>query len=157
MNRGTVYRWWPTQTELLNDALQFHERHRADAPDTGSWEGDVRALITQLASLAADPIERALMATMISGRYPTLNETMLSWHRGHQPHWHAMIGRAIGRGEVSPDIDMATLIRTMPSPALTASLFDARALTQTEVDALVTLICRATVPQQARSEGERRA
>lgn len=150
VNRGTVYRWWPTPTELLNDALQFHERHRADAPDTGSWEGDVRSLITQLASLAADPVERALMATMISGRYPSLNETMMSWHRVHEPRWYGMIGRAVGRGEVSPDVDAGTLIRMMVSPALTASLFDSRALVPEEIDSLVMLICRATAPAPSR-------
>lgn len=144
VNRGTIYRWWPTSTELLNDALAFHARHRTDAPDTGAWESDVRSLITELASLAADPVERGIMATMISDRYPSLNDAMMGWYRNDLPHWFAMIGRAIGRGEVSPDVDPAIVLQMMLAPAVSVSLFEGRALTQDEIDSLVTLVCRAT-------------
>lgn len=144
VNRGTIYRWWPTSTELLNDALAFHVRHRTDAPDTGAWESDVRSLITELASLAADPVERGIMATMISDRYPSLNDAMMGWYRNDLPHWFAMVGRAIGRGEVSPDVDPAIVLQMMLAPAISVSLFEGRALTHEEIDSLVTLVCRAT-------------
>ncbi|MEV0668850.1 TetR/AcrR family transcriptional regulator C-terminal ligand-binding domain-containing protein [Mycobacterium sp. NPDC050441] len=144
VNRGTIYRWWPTSTELLNDALAFHARHRTDALDTGAWESDVRSLITELASLAADPVERGIMATMISDRYPSLNDAMMGWYRNDLPHWFAMIGRAIGRGEVSPDVDPAIVLQMMLAPAVSVSLFEGRALTHEEIDSLVTLVCRAT-------------
>ncbi|MFV8054268.1 TetR-like C-terminal domain-containing protein [Mycobacterium sp. 48b] len=144
INRGTIYRWWPTSTELLNDALAFHARHRTDAPDTGAWESDVRSLVTELASLAADPVERGIMATMISGRYPSLNDTMMGWYRNDLPHWFTMIGRAVERGEVSPDEDPAILLQMMLAPAVSVSLLERRALTHEEIDGLVTLICRAT-------------
>ncbi|WKG05922.1 TetR/AcrR family transcriptional regulator [Mycolicibacterium sp. HK-90] len=155
VNRGTVYRWWPTSTELLSDALAFHARHRTDAPDTGSWESDVRALVTQLASLAADPVERGIMAAVISGRYPSLNDTMLGWNRTDLPHWLAMIGRAIGRGEVSPDVDPAMVLQMILTPAVSISLFDGRGLTRDEIDSLVTLVCRATtVPRSPATDSE---
>ncbi len=144
VNRGTVYRWWPTATELLNDALAFHARHRTEAPDTGAWESDVRALITGLASLAADPVERGIMATMISGRYPSLNDAMMGWYRNDLPNWFAMVGRAIGRGEVDPDVDPAIVLQMMLAPAVSVSLFEGRALTHQEIDSLVRLVCRAT-------------
>jgi AcrR family transcriptional regulator len=144
VNRGTVYRWWPTPTELLNDALAFHARHRTDAPDTGSWEKDVRVFVTQLADLAVDPVERGIMATMISGRYPAVNETLMNVYRRDLPQWFAMVGRAVGRGEIHPDIDPAILLHMMLSPAVSVSLFEGRALTHKEIESLVTLVCRAT-------------
>ncbi|MGV0815568.1 TetR/AcrR family transcriptional regulator C-terminal ligand-binding domain-containing protein [Mycolicibacterium boenickei] len=146
INRGTIYRWWPTSTELLNDALVFHAHHRTDAPDTGAWESDVRSLITELASLAADPVERGIMATMISARYPSLNDAMMGWYRNYLPQWFTMIGRAIGRGEVSPDVDPAVALQMMLAPAVSVSLFEGRALTHEEIHSLVTLVCRATAP-----------
>lgn len=153
VNRGTVYRWWPTSTELLNDALAFHARHRTDAPDTGAWKSDVRALVTQLASLAADPVERGIIATMISGRYPCLNDAMMGWCRNDLPHWFAMIGRAMGRGEVDPDVDPAIVLQMMLAPAVSVSLFDGRALTDQEIDSLVTLVCRATTISRGPATG----
>lgn len=144
VNRGTIYRWWPTSAELLNDALAFHARHRTDTPDTGVWESDVRSLITQLASLAGDPVERGIMAAVISGRYPALNATMMGWFRNDLPQWLAMFGRAAGRGEVNPDVDPAIVLQMMLAPAVSVSLFEGRALTNEEIDSLVTLVCRAT-------------
>lgn len=145
VNRGTVYRWWPTPTELLDEALRFHSRHRTDAPDTGTWEGDVRSLITQMADLAVDPVERGIMATMISGRYPSQNDEMMAWYRRNLPQWFSMVGRAIGRGDVNADIDPAMLLHMMLAPAVSVSLFEERALSNEEIDSLVTLICRATL------------
>lgn len=144
VHRGTIYRWWPTSTELLDDAIRFHARHRTDAPDTGTWEGDVRALITGLASLAADPVERGLMAAVISGRYPSLSDALMSWFRDDLPQWFAMVDSAIDRGEVCADVDRSALLRMMLAPAVTVSLFDGRAMTADEIDSLVALVCSAT-------------
>jgi AcrR family transcriptional regulator len=152
VNRGTIYRWWPSSTELLDDALAFHARHRTDAPDTGAWESDVHSLITELASLAADPVERAIMATVASGRYPSLNEAMMGWFRNDLQHWVGVVARAVGRGEVSPDVDASSALHMMLAPAITISLFEGRALSQAEIDSLVTLVCRATaVPATPRT------
>ncbi|MGV0714680.1 TetR/AcrR family transcriptional regulator C-terminal ligand-binding domain-containing protein [Mycolicibacterium sp. XJ662] len=144
VNKGTIYRWWPTSAALLDDALVFHARHRTDAPDTGAWESDVRYLITELASLAADPVERAIMATVISGRYPSLNDAMMGWFRNDLTQWVTMVERGIDRGEVSADVDPAVVLHMMLAPAVTVSLFDGRALTPDEIDSLVALVCRAT-------------
>ncbi|VEG47094.1 Putative transcriptional regulator, TetR family [Mycolicibacterium flavescens] len=144
VNRGTIYRWWPTSAALLDDALVFHTRHRTDAPDTGAWESDVRSLIAELTSLAADPVERAIMATVISGRYPSLNDAMMGWFRNDRSQWLAMIERGVGRGEVSADVDPAMVLHMMLAPAVSVSLFEGRALTSQEIDSLVALVCRAT-------------
>ena len=146
VDRGTIYRWWPTSMELLDDALAFHVRHRTDTPDTEAWESDVRTLITQLASLAGDPVERGIMAAVISGRYPSLNDAMMDGFRSDLPHWIGMIEKAVGRGEVSPDVDPAMTLQMMLAPAVSVSLFEGRALTNEEIDSLVTLVCRATAP-----------
>lgn len=146
VNRATIYRWWPTSAALLNEALEFHTRHRTDVPDIGSWIADVRSLITELSSLAADPIERGIMATMVSGRYPSLDDAMMGWFRNDLPQWFTMINRAIDRGEVNADVDHAMVVRIMVAPAITVSLFENRGFTAEEIDSLVTLVCAATAP-----------
>ena len=54
----------------------FHYDRRIDPPDTGSWEGDVRAAITETAALVDEPVERALMVAMTTRRYPAFNKLM---------------------------------------------------------------------------------
>lgn len=82
----------------------------------------MRFLITEISSLAADPSERGITAMMASGRYPSLNATMMGWFKNDLPH-------------------------VMLAPAMTVSLFGNRGLTADEIEALVTLVCAATVPQ----------
>lgn len=144
VNRATVYRWWPTAGDLLADALEFHEARRGDAPDTGSWRDDVRAFITQLTAIFADPIERGLQATMISGRYPDLNEKLMAWTESLEPGWFAMVDRAIDRGEVRADADPAMVIRLLTAPAIAIALFKQREMTPDEIESLVTLVCDGT-------------
>ncbi|WP_182347022.1 TetR/AcrR family transcriptional regulator [Tomitella gaofuii] len=145
VNRATVYRWWPTATDLLADALSFHEAQRGDAPDTGSWVEDVRAFVTQFTSIAADPIERGFQATMISGRYPELNEELMAWSASFEPGWFAMVERAIDRGEVRPDVDPAMVVRLMTATAMSIALFKQREMQPEEIESVVCLVCNGTM------------
>jgi hypothetical protein len=70
------------------------------------------------------------MAAVISGRYPSLNDTMLGWNRNDFPHWFAMIRRAIGRGEVNPYVEPAIVFQV-----------------------IVTFVCRATTVLHASAAG----
>jgi len=82
---------------------------------------------------------------------------MMSSYRSDLPHWFAMIGRAVGRGEVNPDVHPAMLLHMMLSPAVSVSLFEERPLSAEEIDALVTLVCRATAVQAPASPAKRAA
>lgn len=144
VNRATVYRWWPTASDLLADALDFHDAQRGDAPDTGSWREDVRTFVTQFTSIAADPIERGMQATMISGRYPDLNEKLMAWTASFEPGWFAMVSRAIDRGEVRPDVDPAMVVRLLTATAMSIALFKQREMTPEEIESLVCLVCDGT-------------
>jgi AcrR family transcriptional regulator len=151
VNRATVYRWWPTQTALVNDALNFHTRHRTEAPDTGTWAGDVRALMTQIAALLDEPVERALIATMATRRYPAFNELMRESQRRVLPAWQAMVARAVDRGEVSSEVSTGAVLSMIISPLVTISLFEERLVTAREIGVYVDLLCRATNPATADS------
>jgi AcrR family transcriptional regulator len=48
--KTTIYRHWPTRTDLLRDACSTLGTP-LDAPDTGSFEADVTALVMNLAHL----------------------------------------------------------------------------------------------------------
>src|SRR6476661_6616837 len=77
VSRATVYRWWPTKTDLLREGLAVHTGRRLDPPDTGSWQGDLRALARQLAAFFSDPVEFAQNAIMASGSAPDFDALVL--------------------------------------------------------------------------------
>src|SRR5437764_10050904 len=45
VSKQTVYRWWPTKAALVLEALNEGAAAIAPFPDTGSFEGDVRAFV----------------------------------------------------------------------------------------------------------------
>lgn len=145
VNRGTVYRWWPTAGELLTDAVLFHYDQRIVPPDTGSWDGDVRAVMVAVADLMDEPVERAIMGAMATGRYPALNELMLqAWHNS-LPQWIEMVERGVDRGEVRPGTDAEAVLGLMMGPLTLPALFGGGSTSEQMLESLTELILQATV------------
>jgi AcrR family transcriptional regulator len=144
VNRATVYRWWPTPAELLADAVAFHWDYRIDAPDTGSWEGDVRATMAEAMALVDEPVERAIMAAMATGRYPEFNAVVMDAWQKSLPQWTGMVQRAVDRGEVRPGVDPHTVVNMMLAPLIATALLGRRGTSPHELELLIELVRRAT-------------
>lgn len=144
VNRATVYRWWPTPADLLAEAVAFHWDYRIDAPDTGSWEGDVRAVVTEAAALVNEPVERAIMAAMTTGRYPAFNDVVMGAWRKSLPQWVEMVQRAVERGEVRPEVDAHSVVNLMLAPLIATSLLGDGGRSSRDLEQLIELVCRAT-------------
>jgi AcrR family transcriptional regulator len=143
VSRTTVYRWWPTQPDLLREALTLHTR-RLDPPDTGSWPGDVYALIAQLTAFFSDPIELAQNAIIASGAHPEFTRFQLEYYEPTLAAWRQMVRRGIERGEVAVDVDPDTVIALIASPLLTIPLLQRRSPRPDEVIEIGKLVLRAT-------------
>ncbi len=154
VSRKTLYRWWPTRTDLLRNALALHTR-RLEPPDTGSWAGDVRALVAQLAAFLGDPVERAQNAILASGLYPDFNRVMLDYYGPIQAGWRAIVERGVARGEVADDVDPDAVVSAIASPLLVITLLERRAPSARERRALERLVLRATRPELAAAEETR--
>jgi AcrR family transcriptional regulator len=144
VNRGTVYRWWPTPTDLLIDATAFHWNQHLDPPDTGSWEGDVRAVMALTAALVEEPVERAIISAVTTGRYPAFRDLVVDVWNQSLPAWYGMVERGIGRGEVRPEVDPDTVVSLMMSPLISRSLFGVSRTSPEQLENLIDLVCRAT-------------
>lgn len=143
VSRTTIYRWWPTPTDLLREALAFHSR-RLDSPDTGSWPGDVHALLSQVAAFLSDPIERAQNSIMASGLYPAFSEVSLDFYQPLVAAWRHIVERGIDRGEVSRDVAPQVVLALMLSPLLAITLIERRSPTAEEIREFGKLVVRAT-------------
>jgi AcrR family transcriptional regulator len=155
VSRTTIYRWWPTPTDLLREALGAHTR-RLDIPDTGSWPGDVHALIAQLAAFFSDPMERAQNAVMASGLHPEFNAFMLEYFEPITATWEEVVRRGIERGEVSPDVDPSAVVLLISSPLLVITILLRRHPNHEELMELGDLVIRATAAAPPRQEATRK-
>jgi AcrR family transcriptional regulator len=143
VSRATIHRWWPTKSDLLHEALAHHTRS-LDAPDTGSWVGDVRAFARRLAAFFADPVEISQNALMASGAHPGYTAAVLEHYRPLFADWRGMLERAQARGEAAPGLDADAVLLALLSPLLLVPLLYRRALTRRELDGIVDLVLRAT-------------
>ncbi|MFE9479257.1 TetR/AcrR family transcriptional regulator [Streptomyces spororaveus] len=115
VNKTTIYRWWPSKSELLRDALLHSHLLRFEPADTGSLRGDLTALAGQIQELLDDEHRRTVVEAALVGavRHQAMRDLVVSFldHRfgRHQP----VFERAVARGDLPADADPAPLVDAM--------------------------------------------
>ncbi|MFC7307064.1 TetR/AcrR family transcriptional regulator [Streptomyces monticola] len=118
VTRATVYRRFPTLTELLVRAIEWEYRDTAagafDWPDTDAM---ITAWAEQLSSLRARSLVRRLYATV-----DDLPELLAAYQRAHGAHRgeavRATLERARAAGQFPPDSDLEVLQHILSGAAL---------------------------------------
>lgn len=115
--RTTVYRHWPHQSDLLFDCMSFR------TPELEAYDsGDIRAdLILQLTYLR-DMLERSpigpILATLMerNERDAEFAGMHAEYERKGTERLVEILKSAVERGDLRPDIDMATVSATLGGP-----------------------------------------
>ena len=146
--KATIYRRWPSKTELIIDAVAHMKRKQVDLenlPDTGTLRGDLLGLfkpqsieegerklriMTGLASLLAQ--DQALADAANAA-------VVQPWADAHL----ALMRRAVERGEVSASADLGTLSQVVPSMAAYRTLVQRKPI---DLAFLVSMIDGVIVP-----------
>jgi AcrR family transcriptional regulator len=149
VSRATVYRWWPTKTELLREGLAAHTGRRIDPPDTGTWRGDLQALAHRLAVFFSDPAEVAMSAVMVTGEAPEFDALVLEQYEPVFDAWRSMVERARARNEVRADVDADAVLLALASPLVVVPLLFHRAPTDTEIERLIDVVYAGSVDAAA--------
>ncbi len=107
VGKATIYRRWRTKHDLVVDTLSDVNRAIAVPPDTGSVEGDIRALMHLIATTVQSPAGAAVRSLLPAMRYqPALvdafrNGPLAVWRNAFSAMW----ARAEARGEVRAGMD----------------------------------------------------
>jgi AcrR family transcriptional regulator len=161
--KQTVYRWWNSKTEVLMDAFLEDSAADLEPPDTGSLESDLRAHLRDTTRFLigddAGAVYRALvgqaqhdseLAQTFRARY--LHEQQV---RDQKP-----FVRAIGRGELSPETDVAALAEWLVGPIHYRVIVTGESVDDTFIDAIVDsalLMCHRWSTRQASLPKKRNA
>ncbi|MDH2328975.1 TetR/AcrR family transcriptional regulator [Cereibacter sp. SYSU M97828] len=146
--KGTMYRRWPTKTDLVLDAVAHMKAQQIDLealPDTGSLRGDLLALFQPHEGAQVDRVLRAMagVVSMIS-QVPGLAET--GDYSIFEP-WIAantvLMNRAKARGKIAPAADVALAAQIIPSMAAYRALILRMAIDR---DLLVRLVDQVVLP-----------
>src|SRR5688572_5296009 len=104
VGKATIYRRWRTKEELVVDTVAELNAVEAEPVDTGSVEGDLRALMHAMVTLVNSPAGAATQALLSSMQHqPALAQAfrdgpMAVWNHAFDLVWE----RGERRGEVGP-------------------------------------------------------
>ena len=106
VGKATIYRRWRTKQDLVVDTISDLNRAEASAPDTGSVEGDLRAMMQQMVSMISGPTGAATLSLLSTiPHQPALadafrNGPLAVWRDAFAQLW----AHAEQRGEVQPGL-----------------------------------------------------
>lgn len=142
VNKTTVYRWWSSPLELVQEALSGFEALALPDIDTGSWEGDVEAFVRARLRLIRDPMAAGILRAVIAMGRPdaTLAEWVDRFWKPLEREWRSPIERAIERGELEASARDVPLIELVAGPLLLSHLATRRPPSRKAIAALVATI-----------------
>jgi AcrR family transcriptional regulator len=118
VHKTTVYRRWGTVDVLVADALDRTRETEWPVPDTGTVEGDLIAIATEVADTFADPDRHPVPVAIVVAALQS--DRALAAKRDFYAARHAdaakVVTRAVERGELPPHTDPVELVRLTCAP-----------------------------------------
>jgi AcrR family transcriptional regulator len=141
--KTTIYRHWPTRSELVLDACSRINAEQ-EVPDTGTFEGDVTALLTNVAGLLQTARWSSVTPSIIDAaeRDTAVAEIHARIQMGHATPFRDVIERAQRRGEIPAGTDPSALIASLLGPLFYRRWFSREALDATFVKSVVRTVIR---------------
>lgn len=142
IERSTLYRRNPDRWPIIIDAIiDFAERETAPH-DTGSFRGDLRATLLNLARALNGKLGPALMAVAAAlqgGAAPGQAERF--W-QSRMKRLDPMFDKAIDRGELQPDLEREELFSMAAGPIYFRRFIASRQVDDAWVEKVVDDVCR---------------
>lgn len=139
VHKTTIYRNWGDADGLVAEALASHFATDIPIPDTGSVEGDLRALACSLVATMTTQAGRALLATVLSDavRLPQLAEVKHALFVDRFQRAEPVVARAVERGELPADTDPAELLKALAAPIYFRLVFTGEPVDEATADRAV--------------------
>lgn len=110
VGKASIYLRWDSKEDLVLAALESVGPH-ASSVDSGSLEGDLRAMIEELLNLYTSDIGAGVQRFNLDHDVPAaLTERLADFRRSQVRSWRKVIRRAIERDWLSPETDIAFLL-----------------------------------------------
>jgi AcrR family transcriptional regulator len=147
--KTTIYRHWPTREALVLDAASRISAEQ-EVPDTGSFEGDLTALLADTGHLLSTARWSSVVPSIVDVAERDLEfaDVHAKIQRGHAIALRKVLERAAGRGELP-----ATANRSVMVSALIGPLYYRRWFSREPIDdQFVKAIVRNVISGEARPE-----
>jgi AcrR family transcriptional regulator len=115
--KTTIYRHWPSRTALLINVCSTLGA-KPQAPDTGSFAGDLTALVTHMARRLRSERWTSILPSVIDAaeRDPEVADMHSQLHASHMAPLFTIIERARKRGELPRAADPSEIVASVVGP-----------------------------------------
>lgn len=141
--KTTIYRHWANRSALVIDACSRMNDGQQAPPDTGSLEGDLRAILAAIADLLGTARWSSILPSIVDAAEhdPEFAGIHSRIQHGHAAPLRAVLDRAATRGQIPPAAD-----RNAIAAALLGPLFYRRWFSREQIDAeFVEMIIRSAI------------
>jgi len=141
--KTTIYRHWPNRSAIVIDACSRMTDDPEAPPDTGSLDGDLRAILTRIAGRLGAARWSSILPSIVDAAEhdPEFASIHSRIQRGHAAPLKAALDRAARRGEIPPAAD-----RNAIAAALLGPLYYRRWFSREQIDAeFVDMLIRNTI------------
>jgi AcrR family transcriptional regulator len=146
VSKTTIYRHWPSRSALLIDACSSLGS-APEVPDTGTLQGDVRVLLTQL----ADQLQTANWSSV----YPSIIDAaerdsdiagmQAALHKAFMTPFEAVVERAKAKREIPSRRSTSDLIPALVGPLFYRRWFSKQKIDKRFIDGIIALVLRQTL------------
>jgi AcrR family transcriptional regulator len=115
--KTTIYRHWPTREALVVDTCSRLSAEQ-QIPDTGSLQGDLTAILTNIADLLQTANWSAVLPSIIdtAERDPEFAQIVSEIQRGHAAPLREALQRATLKGELPGSVDISATVAALLGP-----------------------------------------
>jgi AcrR family transcriptional regulator len=142
VGKATIYRRWRTKQDLVVDTISDLNRAEAEIADTGSLEGDLRAMLHQMVSMIAGPTGAATLSLLSTiPHQPALARAfqdgpLAVWRQSFEEMWL----RAEQRGEVRPGLTNSVIAEATSSLLVQRWLLTGRPVDEAFADEVMEVV-----------------
>lgn len=139
VGKTTIYRWWPTKSAVVFDALERHFHSVIPFPDTGSVVQDLRKQMRSAATMLQSPVGSAYLALVAEGQHdPDLARALIERIIGpRRAEARDVLVRGVARGELGADLDPDVVVDLLYGPLYYRMLVTRAPLTRRYIDGLL--------------------
>jgi AcrR family transcriptional regulator len=145
--KTTILRRWASKATVAAAAVERLALQTVDVPESGTLRDDLHALLTNAVTVfthgSGGFVPRLIRE---SGHHPEIADLLHTVIHTRRLAYRRVLGRAIARGELEPEVDQDLLIDLLVGPIWTRLLITHDPITHALVDDIVDAVTRAFPP-----------
>lgn len=138
VNKTSIYRRWPTRASLVAAAITRAQSHLTAPPETGSLEGDLRAVVGAVGHFLASTAGRATLSVALSRGLGADTDALRDHlEQAAVASARAVFAGAVARGECAPVDEPEAVVFALVGAVLHRVLLERRAVSPSWVESAV--------------------